>query len=358
MNTDLPFVSIVVPMRNEGAAIRDCLDAVLAQEYPPDRFEVVVVDGESDDGSRLIVEEYAAHDGRVRLLTNARRVVPSAMNIGIRAARGDVVARVDGHTRLAPDYLRVGVETLRRTGADNVGGLICPVGGGLFGDAVASAMSSRFGIGASFHFSSREMEADTVYMGMWPRRAFVSFGLFDEELVRNQDDELNYRIRKGGGRVWLNPAMRSSYQNRQNVRRLARQFFQYGEWKVRVLQKHPRQMSWRHFVPPCFVLVLVLGATLAMFVDKAGLLAGGVAGLYSAALMLVAAQQSAARGFVGWLATTLAFVIIHVAWGTGFLVGLVRFADRWGRPELLPPRLEAAAAGERTAEGKGGGGCT
>jgi succinoglycan biosynthesis protein ExoA len=176
--------------------------------------------------------------------------------------------------------------------------------------------------------------------------------------VRNQDDELNYRIRKGGGRVWLNPGMRSSYRNRTSVGRLARQFFQYGEWKVRVLQKHPHQMSWRHFVPPCFVLVLVCGATLATFVRRAGVLVGGAVGLYAAAVMLVAARQPAARGTAGWLATTLAFVIIHVAWGMGFLVGLVRFAGRWRRPESHPPRLEGAAAGEPGAAGKGGGGCT
>jgi succinoglycan biosynthesis protein ExoA len=358
VNTDLPFVSIVVPMRNEGVAIRECLDAVLAQEYPRDRFEVIVVDGESDDGSQQIAEEYAARDRRVRLLTNPLRIVPTAMNIGIRAARGDVVARVDGHTQLAPEYLRVGVETLRRTAADNVGGLIRPVGGILFGDAVASAMCSRFGIGASFHFSNAEMETDTVYMGMWPRRTFVRFGLFDEELVRNQDDELNYRIRKGGGRVWLNPGMRSSYRNRTSVERLARQFFEYGVWKVRVLQKHPRQMSWRHFVPPCFVLALLLGALLSAFVRQAGVVLRGAIGLYSAAVMIVAARQPAARGLVAWLATTLAFVIIHVAWGMGFLVGLVRFADRWRRAEVSPPQLEAAAAGESNAEGKGGGGCT
>jgi succinoglycan biosynthesis protein ExoA len=358
VNTDLPFVSIVIPIRNEEAAIRDCLDAVLAQDYPGDRFEVIVVDGESDDGSRQIVEEYAARDGRVRLLPNPLRIVPTAMNIGIRAARGHIVARVDGHTQLARDYLRVGVETLRRTAADNVGGLIRPVGGTLFGDAVATAMCSRFGIGASFHFSAMEMEADTVYMGMWPRRTFVRFGLFDEELVRNQDDELNYRIRKGGGRVWLNPGMRSSYRNRTSPERLARQFFQYGVWKVRVLQKHPRQMSWRHFVPPCFVLAVVLGAPLATFCRPVGVALRAAIGLYAAGVMIVAARQRAARGVATWLATTLAFVIIHVAWGMGFAVGLVRFADRWRRREVPPPRLEAAALQGPNAEEKGGGGCT
>jgi len=339
VSADLPLVSVIVPARNEGRAIGECLAAILRQDYPPDCYEVLVVDGESEDDSRQVVQRVAAGDARVRLLGNPDRIVPCAMNIGIRAARGEVIARVDGHTRIAPDYLRIGVATLRRTGADNVGGAITPVGSGVFGDAIASAMCSRLGIGASFHFSTSERRADTVYMGMWPRRAFERFGLFDEELVRNQDDELNYRIRKTGGKVWLNPRMRSSYQNRQTVEGLARQFFQYGEWKVRVLQKHPRQMSWRHFVPPCLILVLLVGWALALRFEALAAPVAGLFGSYLAGVAVVSALQPAARSPAGWLATAAAFVIIHMAWGTGFLVGLVRFAGRWRRPETPPPRL-------------------
>jgi len=344
VSSELPFVSVVIPMRNEGSAIRDCLEAVLTQDYPAERYEIIVVDGESEDDSRRTVAEYVARDPRIKLLSNPQRIVPSAMNIGIRAANGEIIARVDGHTKLASDYLRVGVETLQRVGADNVGGLIRPIGGSRFGKAVARAMSSRFGIGASFHFSTQEMEADTVYMGMWPRSSFERFGLFDEELVRNQDDELNYRIRKGGGRIWLNPAMRSTYQNRQSVSRLIRQFFQYGEWKIRVLQKHPRQMSWRHFVPPCFVGALVLGAAVAMLIHEFTMVVIGLAALYAAVVLIIASRQIEERSMVDWMATALAFAIIHIAWGAGFIVGLVRFADRWRMVEPLPVRLETGTA--------------
>jgi glycosyltransferase involved in cell wall biosynthesis len=257
MSETWPFVSVVIPMRNEAGHVAPCLEAVLAQEYPRDHMEVIVVDGESDDDTATIARAAAQRDARVRVLSNPGRIVPTAMNIGIRAARGEIISRVDGHTRIAADYVRVGVETLRRTGADNVGGPMRAVGGGLFGDAVATATSSRFGIGSYFHFGTSERAVDTVYMGMWPRRVFERVGLFDEELVRNQDDELSYRIRKEGGRIVLTPAMRSWYQNRQSIRHLTRQYFQYGLWKIRVLQKHPRQMSWRHFVPPAFVALLV-----------------------------------------------------------------------------------------------------
>ena len=340
MSTQFPFVSFVLPLRNEAASMRDCLDSILAQDYPSDRFEVIVVDGESDDHTPAIAREYAGHDSRVRLVVNPGRIVPTGMNVGIRSARGEIVARVDGHTRIAPDYVRMGVDTLQRTRADNVGGAMNAVGGGTFGDAVAHATSSRFGVGSYFHFGTEERSVDTVYMGMWPRSVFERAGLFDEELVRNQDDELNYRIRKTGGTIVLNPRMRSWYQNRQGVRRLARQYFQYGEWKVRVLQKHPRQMSWRHFVPPFFVATLLLLGILGVVVPQTSFLLAAVVGAYSGTILAIAAANALSRGVGTWLATAAAFMIIHLAWGIGFLAGLARFAHWWRRSEPAPLYLE------------------
>ena len=173
---------------------------------PANRIEVLVVDGDSDDASRDVVARYARDDARVRLLHNPKRIVPTALNIGIRAARGEMVVRVDAHTTLSPDYMREGVAALQRSGAENVGGPMVARGGGRIGDAIALAMSSRFGIGAYFHFGTEERSVDTVYMGMWPRAVFSRVGLFDEELVRNQDDEFNYRLRKMGGKILLVPA--------------------------------------------------------------------------------------------------------------------------------------------------------
>jgi glycosyltransferase involved in cell wall biosynthesis len=337
---DWPMVSVIIPIRNEAATIGALLDGVLAQDYSPEGLEVLVADGDSSDDSARVVEAYAARDARVRLLRNPRRIVPSALNIAIRAARGAIICRIDGHTRIAPDYVRVGVETLRRTGADNVGGPMHAVGGGWFGDAVAAATASRFGIGSYFHYGTAEREVDTVYLGMWPREVFERIGLFDEELVRNQDDEFNYRLRKAGGRVLLTPAMHSWYQNRQTLTGLLRQYFQYGQWKVRVLQKHPRQMSWRHFVPPLFVATLGGLTALGAIAPLAAAAARALAAAYATAVLVVSGRIAARRGIAAWLATALAFVAIHVAWGTGFLKGLITFAGRWRAPETVPPRLE------------------
>lgn len=343
----LPLVSVIIPMRNEADSIAPLLDDVLAQEYPAARVEILVVDGASTDGSTAVLERYAGRDPRIHLLHNPRRIVPTALNIGIRAASGDVICRLDGHTRIAPDYLRRGVEALERTGADNVGGPMHAVGGGWFGDAVAVATASRFGIGSYFHFGTEERDVDTVYLGMWPRQVFERIGLFDEELVRNQDDELNYRLRKAGGRIVLIPAMRSWYQNRQSVASLLRQYYQYGQWKVRVLQKHPRQMSWRHFVPPLFVAALGTLVVLGAVSPLAAMGARVAFATYATAVLIAAGRAAWGRGLRAWLAAALAFACIHAAWGAGFLHGLFRFADRWRTGDTMPPRLahrESAAA--------------
>lgn len=337
----LPLVSVVIPMRNEGKHIHECLGSVLAQDYPSECLEVIVVDGDSDDDSLEVLQGYG---DSIRVLHNPARIVPSSMNIGIRAARGEIVARVDAHTQLAPDYLRVGVETLQRTGADNVGGPMISVGGGAIGDAIALAMASRFGIGAYFHFASEDREVDTVYMGMWPRRVFERIGLFDEELVRNQDDELNYRLRKAGGRIFLTTRMHSRYQNRQSWESLRRQFYQYGLWKIRVLQKHPRQMSLRQFVPPAFVAALAGSALAACFHVWGVWLLVLVASSYAAALSLAAGSVARTHGWQHFANLLRAFTTMHVSWGSGFLVGAVRFARHWRIPEVPAPRLQPAAS--------------
>ena len=344
----LPLVSVVIPMRNEAAHIAYCVDSVLAQDYPPDRLEVIVVDGDSNDNSTEVLRAYGE---RLRVLRNPSRIVPTAMNIGITAARGEIIARVDAHTVLAPDYIRIGVETLQRTGADNVGGPMHAAGGGHWGTAIALAMGSRFGIGAYFHFGTAERDVGSVYMGMYPRHVFERIGLFDEELVRNQDDELNYRLRKAGGRVFFTPHMRSRYQNRQSVSALARQFFQYGMWKIRVLQKHPRQMSVRQFVPPLFVLTVVTTALVAPWSAAAARLFVAVIAAYAVALAAAAAAVAGRHGWHHMGRLVAAFSIMHFSWGSGFLAGALRFAHRWLSEEPPPPQLRRAAIAGRELAG-------
>ncbi len=339
-----PFISLILPIRNEASAIAKTLASVLAQDYPPDRMEILVVDGLSTDDTPAIVARLAADSPRIpiRLLENPGRIVPTGLNLALREARGEYILRVDGHTLLAPDYARRCVEAFESSGAQNVGGRMNAVGTALFSKAVAVATSTPFGIGGGrFHFSDREEWVDTVYMGAWPRSLFDRIGLFDEELVRDQDDEFNYRLREAGGRILLSPEIKSEYTVRGSPSSLWRQYFQYGFWKVRVLQKHPRQMSLRQFIPPLFVLALLVSLGLALF----QFIRPGFAGLSGPALLLAACLApalylvanisasiltSVRKGWQYLPLLPVVFGILHLSYGSGFLLGLLKFRSRWG----------------------------
>ncbi len=322
--------TIIMPVRNEGAWLRRTLAAVLGQDDPSGLLEVIVADGMSEDDTRAIVEGIMASHPHLRMIDNPSRIVPTGLNSAIREARGDVIVRVDGHTTVATDYVSECLAALRRTQADNVGGPMRAVGDGWFGKAVAAATSSPFGVGgARFHYSESEEWVDTVYLGAWRKETFDRIGLFDEEMVRDQDDELNYRLLDRGGRILLSPRIRSSYTVRGTPLSLWRQYFQYGFWKVRVMQKHPRQLRLRQLAPPAFVAALVLSAAAAWMSPGAMLLWCTVPLAYAGASL--AASLAGARG-AGWSIVPLlplAYGIIHVAYGLGFLAGLVRFGTKW-----------------------------
>jgi len=337
-----PLVTVVMPIRNEGAFLARSLGSVLAQDYPADRLEVIVADGMSDDGTREAIDELRARHPNLVRIDNPGRIVATGLNAAIRRARGEYVVRVDGHTEIAADYVRRCVEALERTGADNAGGRMTAVGGGPFGEAVALATSSPFGVGgARFHYSEREEWVDTVYLGAWRREVFDRIGVFDEELVRDQDDEFNYRLRAAGGRILLTPAVKSLYTVRGRPARLWRQYFEYGLWKVRVLQKHPRQMQPRQFVPPAFAATLAALAAASPFSSAARWGLGGVAGAYAAANLAAAASVSRRRP-ARFPLVSLAFAILHLSYGFGFLTGLFRFAGRWSDPRARLARLRPA----------------
>ena len=325
----LPTVTIVVPMRNEERFIGECLDSLIQQDYPSDWIEVLVVDGRSEDASRSIVLEKSREHDFIRLLDNPKRTAPAALNIGIRNAAGDVIIRLDGHHYAASDFISKNVVLLSKPGVACVGGPICTISDTFVGKAISLAMSCPFGVGdALFRYSQKEQYVDTVANPAYRREVFDCIGLFDEELVRNQDDEFNYRLRAHGGRILLSPQIRTWYTCRSSLRKLWRQYFEYGYWKVRVMQKHPRQMGWRQFVPPIFVLALLgaLGLSVLGIFWPLALIAGN----YLVA-NLVASLWVAGRSDFQYLAVLpVAFTILHLSYGTGFLKGLIHFANRWG----------------------------
>jgi succinoglycan biosynthesis protein ExoA len=330
----LPFVSIILPLRNEVKSIAGCLQQVFQQDYPAQRMEVLVADGLSTDGTADVLRVLQKDHSNLVVLENPGQIVPTGLNLAIRKAKGDIIIRVDGHTRIAPDYVQQCVALLGSCGADNVGGRMNAAGQGAFGMAVAAATSSPFGVGgARFHYSDEEEWVDTVYMGAWPRQVFTRIGLFDEELVRDQDDEFNYRLRENGGRILLSPKIKSWYTVRSTPKALWNQYFQYGYWKVRVLQKHPRQMSLRQFVPTVFVMALLGSLTLALFTPLGRWLFMLTAGSYLLANLtasFITANRMVKTSRKGWFYLPVTYAILHLGYGLGFLVGLVKFANRWG----------------------------
>jgi succinoglycan biosynthesis protein ExoA len=263
------ILSVIVPCRNEKLHIREFLHSVLAQELEPDwELEVLIADGMSDDGTRDILRQHS----RVRLIDNPRGIVSTGLNSAIRAATGEIIIRMDVHTSYAPDYIRECVRVLTQSGASNVGGPWVAKGRGVLGEAIAATFQSRFCSGAGrSHNPSYEGEVDTVYLGCWPRSVFERTGMFDESLVRNQDDEFNLRLRRLGGTIWQSPRIQSVYSPRGSLAALFRQYVQYGFWKVRVIRKHRTIDSWRHLCPAIFVGSILLSLVVIALSAMVGL---------------------------------------------------------------------------------------
>ena len=344
--TSTPFVSLILPIRNEARYVERCLNAILAQDYPVDRMEIFVVDGMSTDGTLNLVTQSAIRNPQFTILENPAHIVPTGLNRALCQAKGDIIVRVDGHCELAPDYIRRCVEHLRHEKVDVVGGPIETVGETPLAQAIASGMSSKFGVGgAAFRtIHDRAMWVDTVAFPAFTRKAIERTGLFDEELVRNQDDEYSYRLRKWGGKILLAPDVRSRYYSRSSLGSLWRQYFQYGYWKVRVLQKHPKQMSLRQFIPPLFVAALMGSLFLSVLTTPGKILFALIGGIYLLANLAASILTAARRGWQTLPLLPLVYAILHTAYGLGFLTGLVRFANRWGDKTGRVPDFRPADA--------------
>ncbi|RZT95231.1 glycosyltransferase family 2 protein [Rivibacter subsaxonicus] len=331
------LLSVVAPCRNERAHIDAFCDAVLAQVLPPGwAMEVLIADGESDDGTRERLLERCGQDVRLALVPNPGRIVSTGLNACIARARGSVIARLDLHTRYAGDYLAQCLAALDRSGADNVGGPWVAEGEGPMGEAIAAAFQSRWVVGGA---RSRDVgfegEVDSVYLGCWPRSSFERFGGFDDALVRNQDDEHNLRLRLAGGRIWQSARIRSSYRPRGSLRQLFAQQRQYGYWRPFVMRKHGQPGSLRQLVPALFVAALVLCVLLLPWTAKALASLLLAYGAYAAVASVLAARRGGSR-----LLPRLPLVIaaFHLGYGIGSWQGLWDLAWR-GAPSPAFARL-------------------
>ena len=338
MAEEFPFVSVIVPMRDEERYIERCIRSLTAQDYPRDRFEVIVVDGGSEDGSRDVVESLCREFASLRLIENRDRQAARGLNLGLAYAEGDVIARLDGHAVADPNFIRESVAAMQRTGADVVGGPITSLGEGAIGETIALAISSPFGVGnATFRYSTKEEWTDTVAFPAYRRDVFDRFGTF-AEIEAGEDDEFHYRIRDGGGRILLTPSIRATYYGRRTYWELARQYFSYGQAKVVVLSRHPRRTRLRQLAPVCLVLAIIGTAIAAAFGGLMLLPLAVLAGLYLGTSIGFSLGIARHHGWQHAIRLPLAFACMHFAYGLGFLSGLVRRS--FGQPVAVPKEAE------------------
>jgi glycosyltransferase involved in cell wall biosynthesis len=334
----LPQVTVIVPCRNEERYLVECLDSILACDYPPERLEVLVVDGMSDDGTRPLLAEYAARHPAVRMIDNPRRITPVALNLAIRAAQGDVIVRMDAHVVYPKNYVSRLVAALDEFGADNVGAVLrtLPANQTAMGKAIAIGMSHPFGVGTSYFRIGTDQPrwVDTIAFFCIRRATFDRVGMFDEELIRHQDGEFNARLIKAGGRILLIPDVVSYYYARATLRQVGRMFYQYGYFKPLVAKKLGRFMTWRQLIPPGFVLALAITAVGALLWKPAVILLGLVTGSYVLVVGGCAIQTALKEGPRTGLALAAVLPVIHVSYGTGFWRRVVEL--------MLPTRRTAA----------------
>jgi glycosyltransferase involved in cell wall biosynthesis len=327
----VPFVSVIMPVRNEEKSIEECLRRLVNQTYRKDRYEIIIVDGLSEDRTRDIVQEHAIAEHkksglRIRLLDNAKRCLYPALNIGVKAARGDIVMRVDGRSICPFDYIEKCVNTLLETGAHNVGGMQKAVGRNLTQKAVACAMSHPFGVGnAQYRVGKTSGCVDTVYLGCFRRDVFDRVGLFDENSsVISEDSDMNRRIREAGGKVFLNCDIKVGYYPRDTLKEHVRIYFIWGKARAAFFLKHKGLTSWRQLVPPLFTMTILLGLLALPFSGFVRLGFSFLLLFYLLCDFVVAGILAVRERNMNLLPLLLLiFPAMHFAWGAGFWTGLL-----------------------------------
>ena len=322
----MPNISIICPIYNEEKYIKKCIDSINKQTFPKDNMEIFFVDGMSTDKTRLIIEEYAKIFSNIHLLVNPNKIVPTALNLGIKNSKGDIIIRIDAHCAYPSNYISALVGYLYELNADNVGCILntLPINDSTMCRAIAIASSHPFGVGNSkFRTGAINIiETDTVPFGCYRREVFDKIGLFDEELIRNQDDEFNARLINSGGKIFLIPNIVVDYFARDNFKKMSRMYYQYGLFKPLVNKKLGKPATGRQFVPVIFLMGLILGCILSFFSHYILFLYLIIIALYVTIGIIIGVKSKIKYNdykLIYYLPLT--FFIIHVSYGWGFLVG-------------------------------------
>jgi glycosyltransferase involved in cell wall biosynthesis len=330
IENNLPFVSIIIPCRNEEKFISKCLDSINGNDYPKDKLEILVVDGMSEDGTRQIVEEYVQKHTFLQLLNNPKKVVSPALNIGIKEAKSDIVMRMDAHCIYDKDYISKCVEYLQRhEDVDNVGGICITLPGNntLLAQSIALALSHPFGVGNSYFRigSKKEKYVDSVPFGCYRKKTFFKNGFFDEDLVRGQDAEFNARLMKNGGKIFLVPEIISYYYARDSLGKLWKMHLQYGYFKPLLVKKIGKIFTLRQLIPPLFVGSLIVSLILAIIFRPFLWFFIFISGSYIITDLGFSLKISLNKGLKYFFALPLVFATLHFSYGAGYLKGVWDF---------------------------------
>ncbi len=318
------MLSVICPIYNEEKYIGACIESILAQDYPNDDLEVIFADGMSTDRTREIVAEYATRYPWIRLIDNPDRIVPPALNKAIEASRGDIIMRLDAHCEYPTDYFSQLTQALKSLNADNVGAVCVtlPTNDSPVAKAIAAVLSSKFGMGnSSFRVGAKEVcLVDTVPFGCWPRHVFDKIGLFDLELIRNQDDEFNGRIVKAGGKIYLIPSVRVKYYARDKVSKVARMFYQYGLFKPLVNKKLGSPATVRQFIPLLLVCGLGLGLVISLLWHP--FLWFYLSGIFVYLVLALLYSVKSSHSLKQIIIQIWTYAVVHTSYGWGYIVGL------------------------------------
>jgi cellulose synthase/poly-beta-1,6-N-acetylglucosamine synthase-like glycosyltransferase len=319
-------VTVVIPCRNEEAFIGKCIESFIKQSYPKELLTIAVADGMSEDNTRDIIEEYKNRYGNVLLVENEGLTAPKGMNKGIKATESDIVIIFGAHAEADKDFVIENVNALESTEVGCSGGVIRTINDSVKGEAIAQAMMCPFGVGnATFRYSTEESFVDTVGFGAYRRKELVELGMFDEELVRNQDDELNFRVIKSGKKILHSPKIKGIYYSRSSLKNLWKQYYQYGFWKVRVIQKHKRPASIRHLIPMLFSIYLILGIPLSFISEKIRWAVLSILSLYIILDLFFSARMVLKSKVKYFRYLLIVFPMLHLSYGVGFIMGFFNF---------------------------------
>ncbi|MCD6577749.1 MAG: glycosyltransferase family 2 protein [Anaerolineaceae bacterium] len=327
-----PKISIIVPCYNEENTIGLLLKAIQKQDYPVSNIEIVIADSLSTDATKEKIAEFVDKNPStvVKVVDNIKQTIPSGVNYAAEAARGEILIRLDAHSEPNKEYVTTSVDLLKNGVAENVGGIweIQPGEDTCIAKAIAKAAAHPLGVGdAKYRISTQAQYVDTVPFGAFYKKTFEDVGGLDETLLANEDYEFNVRIKNSGGKVWLDPRIRSKYYARKNLKELAKQYWRYGFWKVKMLKRYPATIRWRQAIPPLFIASIFLIGILSIFNPLARIILGLEFGIYFLTLLFVSLQIAIQHQDLCFLLIPFAIITMHFSWGSGFIYSL--FITKW-----------------------------